>query len=182
MKATTMRLIPFLAAAVLSVTSAISSALAQENFDEARKMWPDLRILSPEKIPGLGSAIKADLSNRSCRIPMFTKWDGRHNVIRGSFHKPGNKDIAVLCFAGDDMSIIIYADGNAGVAEEIRKFPADALRMIHTVSPFVLNKRAIRDKAVERLPKFDHDAIDDGPVGASAETRYYHDGAWIDVF
>jgi hypothetical protein len=54
--------------------------------------------------------------------------------------------------------------------------------MIHTVSPFVLQKRAIRDQSAERLPAFDHDAIEDGPVGGASETVYKLEGRWLQVF
>jgi len=54
--------------------------------------------------------------------------------------------------------------------------------MIHTVTPFVLGKRAIRNHAVERLPAFDHDAIEDGPVGGVTETLYHLEGRWLQVF
>ncbi len=137
-----------------------SPALAQHNLEEARKVWPDLKLFEPSDISGLNSRIKADLVRRGCRIPMFTKWDGQHNVVRGSFRKRDNRDVAVLCLAGDDMSVIIYVDGESTIAQEIRKFPANAYRMIHKVSPFVLGKRAIRDKATQRLPDFEHDGID----------------------
>jgi hypothetical protein len=165
-----------------AVTLHCSSALAQHNFEEAKKAWPDLRLFDPDEIRGLSSNLKADLTKRSCRIPKFTKWDGQHNVVRGSFRSRDSRDVAVLCLAGNDMSVIVYFNGSATIAEEIRKFPADAYRMIHTVSPFVLGKRAIRDKATGRLPAFDHDAIDDGPVGERSETAYYNAGAWMQVF
>lgn len=174
----------FCRAAVLCCAAALlcSSALAEHNLEEAKKAWPDLRLFDPGEIPGLSSGLKADLTKRGCRIPIFTKWDGRHNVIRGSFRNRDSHDVAALCVAGDEMSVIVYFNGDASMAEELRKFPADAYRMIHTVSPFVLGKRAIRDKATERLPDFDHDAIDDGPVGERAETAYFHAGAWMQVF
>jgi len=54
--------------------------------------------------------------------------------------------------------------------------------MIHTVTPFVLKKKTIRDKATDRLPEFDHDAIEDGPVGERSETTYFDAGNWINVF
>ena len=165
-----------------AVTLHCSSALAQHNLDEAQKAWPDLRLFDPDEIPSLSSGLKTDLTERGCRIPKFTKWDGRHNVIRGSFRNRDSRDVAVLCLADNDMSVIVYFNGSATMAEEIRKFPADAYRMIHTVSPFVLGKRAIRDKATERLPEFDHDAIDDGPVGERAETAYHNAGAWMQAF
>ena len=158
-----------------------STALAQHNLEEAQKEWADLRFFKPGEIRRLSAGLKADLTKRECRIPMFTKWDGQHNVIQGSFLKPDSHDVAVLCLADDDMSVIVYADGNPGAAQEIRKFPADAYRLVHKQSPFVMEKRAIRDKATERLPTFDHDGIEDGPVGGRFETTYYHAGQWIDV-
>lgn len=157
-------------------------AMAQHNLEQAKQAWPDLELQSPERVRSLSKNLQLDLQNRQCRIPIFTKWDGRHNVIRGSFLQAGSEDVAVLCLADDDMSILVYPGGNANGAQLIRKFPADAYRMIHTVSPFVLNKRAIRDNAVDRLPKFDHDAIEDGPVGERSETVYFIDGNWKAVF
>ena len=157
-------------------------ALAQHNLEEAKQAWPDLQLMNPERVRGLDKELQLDLQARQCRIPVFTKWDGRHNVIRGSLLAPGSNDVAVLCLVADDMSILVYPGGKAGDAQLIRKFPADAYRMIHTVSPFVLNKRAIRDKATGRLPEFDHDGIDDGPVGGRAETIYFYEGQWKTVF
>lgn len=160
----------------------VRNVFAQHNLEQAQQDWPDLKLLTPDKVQGLSDELKADLRNRNCRIPMFTRWDGRHNVIRGAFLGAGNQDVAILCLVEDDMSIIVYPEGSPQNAQQIRKFPADAYRMIHAVSPFVLKKRAIRDKATERLPEFDHDAIEDGPVGERTETVYYHSGGWVNAF
>lgn len=160
----------------------VRNALAQHNLEAAQQDWPDLRLQTPDKVRGLNNQLRTDLRDRGCRVPIFTKWDGRHNVIRGAFMRAGSQDIAVLCLVGDDMSIIVYPDGSAQNVQQIRKFPANAYRMIHAVSPFVLNKRAIRDRATERLPEFDHDGIEDGPVGERTETTYFHAGSWINVF
>jgi len=157
-------------------------AHAQHNLDDAVKDWPDLRILEPAQVPALAPQVRTDLAKRGCKVPIFTKWDGPHNAIRGEFARPGEQDVAVLCLKADDMSIMVYWGGAPERAEELRKFPADAYRMIHTVTPFVLKKRAIRDEAVDRLPAFDHDAIEDGPVGGLSETMYNHEGRWIQVF
>ena len=167
---------------VLLAVSMSPLAWTQHNLEQAQRDWPDLQLLSPDKVRGLSDGLRNELQSRGCRIPMFAKWDGRHNVIRGQFLGPNSEDVAVLCLTDDDMSIIVFPDGNARNAQEIRKFPANAYRMIHTVSPFVLKKRAIRDKATQRLPEFDHDAIDDGPVGERAETTYFDAGIWTNVF
>lgn len=160
----------------------VRDVLAQHNLEAAQRDWPDLRLLAPDKVRGLNDSLRTDLRDRGCRVPIFAKWDGRHNVISGAFMRAGSQDIAVLCLVDDDMSIIVYPDGSAQIAQQIRKFPADAYRMIHAVSPFVLNKRAIRDRATDRLPKFDHDGIEDGPVGERSETTYFHAGSWMNVF
>ena len=159
-----------------------SMVLAQHNLEEAQKEWSDLRFFKPDEIRNLSAELKADLTTRGCRIPMFTKWDGQHNVIQGSFLKQYSHDVAVLCLADDDMSVIVYADGSASAAQEIRKFPADAYRIINKLSPFVMKKRAIRDKATERLPTFDHDGIEDGSISGRFESTYYHAGKWIGAF
>jgi hypothetical protein len=173
----------FRAGVLAASVCAAASAWPQHNLQEAQRDWPDLRLLSPSQVRSLGPGLRGDLERRKCRIPLFTRWDGKHNVIQGAFAEPGRQDVAVLCVAGDDASIVVYWGGAPDKAEELRKFPADAYRMIHTVTPFVLNKRAIRDQAQDRLPAFDHDAIEDGAVGGGpSETIYYHAGGWLDVF
>lgn len=170
---------------LLSIMAIAASAVAQaqHNLEDAKMDWPDLRILQPRQIRGVSGPIRADLERRrGCRIPMFTKRDGVHNAIRGRFARAGQQDVAVLCLKDDDMSIVVYWGGAADKAEELRKFPADAYRMIHTVSPFVLKRRAMRDQAVDRLPAFDHDGVDDGPVGGPPDTVYYREGGWHPVF
>jgi len=157
-------------------------ALAQHNLEQAQKEWPDLKLLSPKQVKSLNDVLRADLQKRGCRIPMFTKWDGRHNVISGAFIHSGSKDVAVLCLVDDDMSIIVYPDSNTRNTQLLRKFPADAYRMIFSSSPFVMKKKAIRDNATQQLPTFDHDGIEDGPVGGRSETVYFNDGNWINVF
>lgn len=168
---------------MLAAMVAAGPVAAQHNLAEAQRDWPDLRLLVPAQIRTLPPALRADLQKRDCRVPLFTKWDGQHNVIRGAFSGPGRQDTAVLCFTGDDAVIVVYRDSAENKVEELRRFPADAYRMIHAVTPFVLQKRAIRDQTQERLPALDHDAIEDGPVGGGpSETVYFHEGRWLQLF
>ena len=160
----------------------VPDALAQHNLEQAQKEWPDLKLLAPNQVKSLNDMLRADLSKRGCRIPMFTKWDGRHNVISGAFMGSGSKDVAVLCLIDDDMSIIVYPNGGTANAQPVRTFPADAYRMIFSSSPFVMKKKAIRDNTAQQLPAFDHDGIEDGPVGGRSETVYFYDGNWVNVF
>ena len=179
------RLATFFAAGLLclpALLQRVPDALAQHNLEQASKEWPDLKLLAPKQVKSLNDALRADLQKRGCRIPMFTKWDGRHNAISGAFLHAGSKDVAVLCLVDDDMSIIVYPNGGTANAQQVRKFPADAYRMIFSSSPFVMKKKAIRDNVTQQLPVFDHDGIEDGPVGGRTETIYFNDGAWVNVF
>ncbi|MEX0960870.1 MAG: hypothetical protein WDZ63_16445 [Burkholderiales bacterium] len=54
--------------------------------------------------------------------------------------------------------------------------------MIHTATPFVLGRRAIRDRVTEWLPPCDHDGIDDGLIGEQVKTVYRHAGKRVDMF
>jgi len=155
-------------------------ASAQTELKEIQKEWPDFRYLEPKQVRELPAVIKADREKRGCKIPRFTKWDARHNLIQGQFLKPGQRDWAVLCRQQDKSSILIYPASAAVDVQTIRSEDHDPYRIIHTITAFVLQKRAIRDNPTEPAPEFDHDGIEDGPIQKTAIVLYYRDGEWID--
>lgn len=165
----------------LAVSAAlVAAASAQTGLKEIQKEWPDFRYLEPKQVRELPALIKADLEKRGCRIPRFTRWDARHNVIQGQFLKPGQRDWAVLCWHQDKSSILIYPGSAAADVQTVRSEDHDPYRIIHTVTAFVLQKRAVRDKLTESLPPFDHDGIEDGPIQKASLVLYYRDGEWVD--
>jgi len=165
----------------LAVSAALAAAAsAQTGLKEIQKDWPDFRYLEPKQVRELPALIKADLEKRGCKIPSFTKWDARHNVIQGQFLKPGQRDWAVLCRHQDKSSILIYPGSVAVDVQTVRSEAHDPHRIMHTITAFVLQKRAIRDKLTESLPQFDHDGIEDGPIQKAAIVVYYHDGEWVE--
>jgi hypothetical protein len=165
----------------LAVSAALAAAAtAQTGLKEIQKDWPDFRYLEPKQVRELPALIKADLEKRGCKIPSFTKWDARHNVIQGQFLKPGQRDWAVLCRHQDKSSILIYPGSAAADVQTVRSEDHDPYRIIHTVTAFVLQKRAVRDKLTESLPPFDHDGIEDGPIQKAALVLYYRDGEWVE--
>lgn len=167
------RMIPVLLALVCAAT------LAQSPTEEFRKEWPDFRYQEPKQIRDLPAAVRADLDNRGCRIPRFTKWDGPHNAIQGQFMKAGQQDWAVLCAAGDKTVILLYPAGAADAVQPLRTEEADPHRFIHVVTAFVLSKRALRDQQGEQpVQEFDHDAIEDGPIGKTGRVIYFRAGEW----
>jgi hypothetical protein len=165
----------------LAVSAALAAAAsAQTGLKEIQKDWPDFRYLEPKQVRELPALIKADLEKRGCRIPRFTRWDARHNVIQGQFLKPGQRDWGVLCQYQDKSSILIYPGGAAADVQTVRSEDHDPYRIIHTVTAFVLQKRAVRDKLTESLPPFDHDGIEDGQIQKATLVLYYRDGEWVE--
>ncbi|HEY5930651.1 MAG TPA: hypothetical protein VIU02_10105 [Burkholderiales bacterium] len=155
------------------------AAFAQPVSEEFRREWPDFRYLEPKQIRALPDTVRADLENRGCRIPKFTKWDGPHNAIQGQFMKAGQQDWAVLCSTADKTVILLYPAGTTESVQPLRSEDADPHRFIHAVTAFVLSKRALRDQQDEQpVPEFDHDAIEDGPIGKTGKVIYFRTGEW----
>lgn len=165
-----------LALAVSTMLAATASAPTTLNGIQTE--WPDFRYLEPRQVRELPAAIKADLEKRNCKIPRFTKWDAPHNVIQGQFLEPGQRDWAVLCRHQDRSSILLYPGKVIADVQTVRSEDHDPYRIIHTVTKFVLQKRAIRDKLTESVPQFDHDAIEDGPIQKAPIVLYHRDGEW----
>ena len=153
--------------------------LAQDLPPGFLKEWPDFRQLEPRQVRELPAPVRADLEQRGCRIPRFTKWDGKHNAIQGKFLHPGAQDWAILCAASGKTVILIYPDGTTDLVQPLRSEDADPHRFIHAVTPFVLEKRALRDQEGEQpTPQFDHDGIEDGPIGKPGRVVYFREGEW----
>lgn len=170
-----MKIAPIAAVALVCACA----AQAQPIPEEFRKEWPDFRYLEPKLIRELPAALRADLEGRGCRIPKFTKWDGPHNVIQGAFMKSGQLDWAVLCATADRTVILLYPAGAAEAVQPLRNEDADPHRFIHVVTAFVLSKRALRDQQGEQpVANFDHDAIEDGPIGKTGRVIYFRAGEW----
>lgn len=152
---------------------------AQPVQEEFHNEWPHFRYLQPKQVPELPAAIRADLERRNCLVPKFTKWDGHHNAIRGQFIRTGQLDWAVLCADAGKTIILLYPSGVAEGVLPLRSEDNDPHRFIHTVTAFVLAKRAARDQqGDEQLPVFDHDAIEDGSIQQSGRVIYFRDGEW----
>ena len=67
---------------------------------------------NPTAFPDLPENLEAARQRRGCTIPQVPMIDGRHNVIRGEFLKPGQTDWAVLCSVGRVSSILVFWNGS----------------------------------------------------------------------
>jgi hypothetical protein len=166
--------------AVVPLLFVAATADAQALPEEFRKAWPDFRYLEPKQLRQVPAPVRADLEARGCRVPMFTKWDGPHNAISGQFLQAGRQDWAVLCASDGKTTILVYPGGAADAVQPLRSEESDPRRFLHAVSAFVLSKRALRDQQGE-LPvqSFDHDAIEDGPIGEPGRVVYHRAGEWM---
>jgi len=160
----------------------ISLGLAAAQTDRALGLAP------VSAFPELPAAIAQDLTNRGCRIPQIKDVPERHNVIRGEFKKPGQRDWAVLCLQGSSSIIFVYWNGSA-------QSPAQLAHLDETITPskrgyfrilHVADKKFIRSHhdanptEMEPLPKvLDHDGIDDGIFEKGSSIHYFDNGKWL---
>jgi hypothetical protein len=164
---------------------------SQRDWDVAER---DVRRLAPAAFPDLPAAVRADLDRRQCTIPQPDGVDGAgpHNVIRGRFTSQRSTDIAVLCSKGGVSAILVYRDG---ATKDVAMLAAMADKgFLQTGSPKAIEfSRAIgvatpaqmriyhEAYGVGKMPRLDHDGINDAFVGKASTVRYWSGGKWLDL-
>ena len=140
--------------------------------------------------PELPENLEAALRRRGCTIPQVPMIDGRHNVIRGEFLKPGQTDWAVLCSVGRVSSILVFWNGSETSLAEIAK-RKDLDRLQGWVGDKIVFSSAIapvgreyilehyRAYGGEKPPAIDHQGIDDMFYGKGSEVLYFYRGRWL---
>jgi hypothetical protein len=169
--------------------SAIAQVTPQKQFETA-----DLQVvrLSPTAFPELPQNILADLQRRGCTIPQVPMIDGRQNVIKGEFAKPGQTDWAVLCSVGRLSSILIFWNGSGSNPAEIAKrkdfddlqgWGSDKIVYSRAVTP--VGKAFIMEHfeayGGPKPPPIDHLGIDDAFVGKASVVEYFFKGKWLQL-
>jgi len=156
---------------------------------EGRKSAYLIRHLPVSSFPDLPAAVQAELNRRGCLIPQTYEAHHPENVIRGSFEKAGTADWAVLCSAGDTVSLLAFfasAPGKAialASARETDRLQAHTATSelgfnwgLDTESPARVSEAQI---GMEPKPaKLDHDAIGDSIVDGRTIYRYFANGTW----
>ena len=123
-------------------------------------------------------------------IPQVPMINGRQNVIKGEFSKPGQTDWAVLCSIGRVSSILIFWNGSDLKPAEIERTPdldhlqgwgGDKIVYDRAITP--VGKKYIMQhyKAYggEKPPPLDHQGIDDAIVGKASVVLYLYRGKWL---
>jgi hypothetical protein len=152
----------------------------------------DLQIvrLSPAAFPELPRNVLAELRRRGCTIPQVPMLDGRQNVIKGEFSKPGQTDWAVLCSVNRVSSILIFWNGSAVNPTEIEKGEdMDHLqgwgndKIVYSRAIMPVGKKYIMDHysayGGEKPPPIDHQGINDAFVGKASVVQYFYREEWL---
>lgn len=150
--------------------------------------------LKPDAFKNLSPAVRTDLHRRQCSIPQPDGLDGAgpHNVIRGRFTSQTSTDIAVLCSKGGVSTILVYRGGDTkdvatlaamadkGFLQAGHAKPIGFSRAIGVASPAQMR---IYHEAfgAGKMPRLDHDGIDDAFVGKASIVRYWTGGKWLEL-
>ena len=112
----------------------------------------------------------------------------RHNVIKGAFEKPGQRDWAVLCLQKNTSMILVYWNGStrnpaqlAPLDETIAPSKNGYYRVLQAASgKFIRSHYDASATDLDPLPKtLDHDGIDDGIFEKGSLVHYFYNGTWL---
>lgn len=152
----------------------------------------DIRRLDPFDFPDLPAVVRDELTRRDCTIPQVHGDLRPHNVVRGTFRRARQADIAVLCSREGTSSILIFwgndftttaevasradedyiqvmASGEIGYSREIVTAPPDFIRRQH------------ERYGGPKPPTLSHDGINDLFVGKASVVWYLHGGKWLQL-
>jgi hypothetical protein len=146
--------------------------------------------LDPTAFPELPKNIVAALQRRGCTIPQVPMIDGRHNVIKGEFLKPGQTDWAVLCSVGRVSSILVFWNGSEmNPAEIAKRKDLDRLqgwggdKIVYSSAIAAVGRGYIlehyRAFGGEKPPAIDHQGVNDIFSGKASVVLYFYRGRWL---
>ena len=118
--------------------------------------------------------------------------EGRQNVIKGEFAKPGQTDWAVLCSVGRVSSILIFwnaSESNPGRIAEAKDIDrlqgAEGDKIVYSREITPVGKAAIMKYHAgfggPQPPPIDHQGIDDAFVGKASLVNYFYRGKWLEL-
>jgi hypothetical protein len=146
--------------------------------------------LSPTAFPELPAGIVRALLARDCKVPQLWGVEEPHNVVRGEFARPGQKDWAVLCSRAGHSTLLVFwgslADSVAelglaadqGFLQGVGEGQIGFSRRISVVGrEYILDH--YREYGGPKPPPIDHDGIDDAFDGKVSVVLYYYKGEWL---
>jgi hypothetical protein len=178
--------IPLLLAAGLGLLA--NPAGAQDPWTEADKA---IRRLAPVSFSKAPPAVVEALEHRRCLIPQSAGDTLPHNVIKGSFSRPGQTDWAALCSRAHASAIVIIwgAPSSCPDEMEIREDRTFLVKGTDGNIRFERTIEAITAKRIKALydryggdppPPLSHDGVSD-VFGREGVVRYCYEGKWREL-
>ena len=189
-----MRLAATLSLAFLSVSIPAAQRGDQQDlqrrFEEAERR---IVRLPPAAFPELPANLVRELQRRGCTVPQAKYFKQPHNVIQGSFAKPGQKDWAVLCSVRDVSTILVFWGGAPdNTAELATDRDSNHLQVVDAEAPphYCRAIRLAEHNQVTALLKdytgakpssVRHQGIEDADIEKLSKTWYFHAGRWLEL-
>jgi len=148
--------------------------------------------LDPTAFTNLPRSVLLELQRRGCAVPQPFTDSNHQNVIRGSFHRSGQIDWAVLCSRARTSSILVFSNAGAGPTEELARRPdAEYLQTIGSnrigfsraisVASASDIRRHYQQHGGTKPPTLAHVGIDDAFVGKASVVWYWYRGKWLEL-
>jgi hypothetical protein len=175
--------------AVLASGIVPSHVSAQDRWAQADQQLPRLDPAAFTKVP---PPVIAALQARHCTIPQATGDPAPHNIIRGSFVKPGQTDWAALCSRAKASAIVIVWGGESGCPDEL-EVREDRAYLKRVAGDQIVYTRRIAPasrEGIQRLydryggvrpPETNRQGIEDITEGEGSEIRLCYEGRWIEL-
>lgn len=154
---------------------------------------PEIVRLRPSVFKELPGNIVTELQRRGCTIPQIPYIKKRHNVVRGTFARPGQVDWAVLCSIRGASRILVFWDGSdknpatlarAEDSAYIQGLGEGKSGFSRIIAPagkdyIVIHSISTGGVRVPLPPRVDHQGINDAVAEKGSEIHYFYRGKWL---
>jgi hypothetical protein len=147
--------------------------------------------LAPATFASLPVGIRRDLETRGCTIPQPFAADRPGNVISGRFTSATKTDWAVLCSVKRVSSILVFRGGLVSSVAELASYPDSTFLQVVGPNDAIGYSRAIvvappgyireHNRSDPKLPRLDHDGINDVFVEKGSSVWYWDGGRWLEL-
>ena len=152
----------------------------------------EFKRLPPSAFRDLPPAVAQDLESRGCLIPQSELIPNPHNVVKGSFARPGQTDWAVLCSLHGISSILVFWNGSVKDPASLAAF--DDSIYVQSMGPngtqptFSRILQIAGKEFIEghyqaygglKPPPIDHQGIDDSFAEKGSVVWYFYEGKWM---
>ena len=173
---------------VLIATLGLCARGSTQDFEKA-----DLatKRLAPAMFASLPLGIRRDLEKRGCTIPQAFTANRPSNVISGRFTSPAKTDWAALCSVNRVSSILVFRGGSVSDVAELAPFPDSTFLQVVGPNDTIGYSRAIvaatagyireRNRSNPKLPRLDHDGINDLFVEKGSSVWYWNGARWLEL-